>query len=61
MQTDFSGGCTVVIGNEGNGISAEVVQECTNQVYIEMTGQAESLNAAVAASIFMWEMRRQEK
>ncbi len=59
MQTGLSSGCTVVIGNEGRGLVPAVVEACTSRVYIEMQGQAESLNAAVAASIFMWEMRRQ--
>lgn len=59
MQTDFPMGCTVVIGNEGSGIPQTIVEECTDRVYIEMEGKAESLNAAVAASIFMWEMQRQ--
>ena len=58
-RTDFSSGCTVVIGNEGSGLSPEVVEASTGSVYIEMQGRAESLNAAVAASIFMWEMQRQ--
>lgn len=49
----------IVIGNEGHGISREVLDECTACVKIPMTGLAESLNASVAASFFMWEYSRQ--
>ena len=45
-----------VIGNEGNGVSMDVVNACSNKLYIPMHNNAESLNAAVAASIIMWEM-----
>ena len=45
-----------VIGNEGNGISKPVIDICTHKLYIPMKNNAESLNAAVAASIIMWEM-----
>lgn len=45
----------VVIGNEGHGLSDEVIRACDRKVYIPMSGRAESLNAAVAASILMWE------
>lgn len=49
----------VVIGNEGNGISDSVKDVCDFGMYIPMSGQNESLNAAVAASIVMWESKRQ--
>lgn len=45
-----------VIGNEGNGVSKKVIEACSNKLYIPMKNNAESLNAAVAASIIMWEM-----
>ncbi|MBQ2971849.1 MAG: RNA methyltransferase [Ruminococcus sp.] len=45
-----------VIGNEGNGVSVSVINACSNKLYIPMHNNAESLNAAVAASIIMWEM-----
>ncbi len=49
----------VVIGNEGNGISEKIKDLCDFGMFIPMTGQNESLNAAVAASILMWENQRQ--
>lgn len=45
----------IVIGNEGHGIPAEISSLCTNSVYIPISSKTESLNAAVAAAIFMWE------
>ncbi len=47
-----------VIGNEGQGITPELLAACNNAVVIPMTGNAESLNAAVAAAIIMWEGAR---
>jgi TrmH family RNA methyltransferase len=44
----------IVIGNEGHGILPEYAQECDSAVIIPMAEGAESLNAAIAASIFMW-------
>ena len=51
----------IVIGNEGNGISDEVMSVCDFGMFIPMSGQNESLNAAVAASIIMWENKRQSE
>ncbi len=50
--------CVAVIGNEGNGISPEVLSCCGHTLYIPMKGEAESLNAGVAASLILWEMCR---
>lgn len=44
-----------VIGNEGHGLSDAVIEACDGSVLIPMTEGAESLNAAVAASVLMWE------
>jgi TrmH family RNA methyltransferase len=52
-------GAIAVIGNEGNGLSQNVINACSRKVTIRMRGQAESLNAAVAASVFMWELTRE--
>lgn len=49
--------CAVAIGNEGNGLSKAVRALCDGELIIPMEPFSESLNAAVAASIFMWEMR----
>lgn len=54
---DFDGG-VMLIGNEGSGLSQDVLSVCTRRVRIPMGGRAESLNAAAAAAILMWEMFR---
>ena len=54
-------GDCVVIGNEGHGLSDATVAACTGCVIIPMSGRAESFNAAVAASILMWEFSRSGK
>lgn len=55
-KTDFSMGALCVIGNEGNGVSKEIIDVCDKKITIKMQGRAESLNAAAAASITMWEL-----
>jgi len=45
----------VVVGNEGAGVRAEVASSCENLI-IPLSGQAESLNVAVAAGILIWQM-----
>ena len=47
-----------VIGNEGHGLSEQTIQACDGCLVIPMTARAESLNAAVAASILMWELSK---
>lgn len=56
-HADFHPPCLVVIGNEANGISNQTAA-CTRRLTLPMYGRTESLNAAVAAAIFMWEMVR---
>ena len=48
----------LVIGSEGNGVTPEVQQLATHRVKLPMRGGAESLNAAVAAGIMMYELMR---
>ena len=55
---DFSGGAAAVIGNEGNGISEAVLSAVQKRVTIPMRGNAESLNAAAAATVTIWEMMK---
>lgn len=54
----YKGGCVAVIGNEGNGVSEEVKNECSEAVTIPMKGKAESLNAASAAAIIIYEFMK---
>ena len=48
----------VIIGNEGHGLEAEVIDACDCTVMIPMIGKTESLNASSAASCIMWEYSR---
>ena len=48
----------VAIGSEGRGLSAEMLSLCDGELIIPMAPGSESLNAAVAASIVLWEMAR---
>lgn len=48
----------IIIGNEGHGISEEIVAECDLCVKIPMSGLTESLNASAAAVCIMWEYFR---
>ncbi len=54
----FFKGVIMCIGNEGNGLSEPIKAVCGERVTIPMNGRAESLNAATAAAILMWEMVR---
>lgn len=47
----------LVIGNEGHGISDAVSRACDASIYVPIACGTESLNAAAAASILLWEMR----
>lgn len=47
----------VVIGSEGQGVRAEIMEAAQKQLIIPMNARCESLNAAVAATIVMWQMK----
>ncbi|MBR3785275.1 MAG: RNA methyltransferase [Firmicutes bacterium] len=55
---DLSRGVALVIGNEGNGVSDELMEMADITVKIPMDGHLESLNASVAAGILMYETKR---
>ena len=55
-EGEFCGGEVVVGGREGNGVCGAVLRAGSARVTIPMRGRAESLNAAAAAAILMWEM-----
>ena len=50
-----------LIGNEGNGLTEEAADSATDYIRIPMGGQLESLNAAVAAAVLMYEANRQRR
>ncbi len=55
----FPAKVALVIGSEGKGIRPLILKKCDFRVFIPMGGQISSLNAAVAGSIFLFEIRRQ--
>ncbi len=59
-EVDWSRSSTLVIGGEAEGASEEANRLAHKRVYIPMPGGAESLNAAVAASIILFEAARQQ-
>lgn len=58
-NTDFSGAVGLVIGNEGQGISRLVAEQCDFLVRIPMLGRVGSLNASVSAGLLLYEVVRQ--
>lgn len=60
-QVDFRGSTAFLVGNEGNGLREEVAACAEYGVIIPMAGQVESLNAAIAATILMFEVSRQRR
>lgn len=57
-ECGFSGRQAVFIGNEGNGLPADISARCNRRITIPMNGSINSLNAAMAAGILMWEMKK---
>lgn len=60
-EEDYRQGSAFLIGNEGSGLRPEVAACADVLVRIPMEGMAESLNAAVAAAVLMFEVSRQRK
>lgn len=60
-QESYNEGTAILIGNEGNGLREEVSNAADVWVKIPMLGQVESLNAAIAASVMMFEVARQRR
>ena len=56
-QADYTR-CTLAIGSEGRGLSREVLDLCGQTIRIPMSGRCESLNAAIAAAVLLWESWR---
>lgn len=59
-EVKFGSKTAVIIGNEGNGVSEQVYRAAEQKIYIPIQN-AESLNAAVAASVIGWEMVQSEE
>ena len=55
----FNKNTTLILGSEGNGISAELLEKANEVLYIESFGSTRSVNVGVAAGIAMYEYTRQ--
>lgn len=60
-EVDYRGKTGIVIGNEAAGVTEQMISMMDKKVRIPMAGQLESLNAAVAAALFMYEAARQNR
>ena len=60
-EEDYGRPCAFLIGNEVNGLSQETAELADIYIKIPMEGQVESLNAAIAASVLMFEAGRQRR
>ena len=57
----LAGPCALLIGNEGAGLSEDWVRMSDERINIPCPGWVESLNAAVAGSILLWEVSRRRR
>lgn len=60
-QPDYTKPCGFLIGNEGNGLTEEAAGYADEYIKIPMEGKVESLNAAIAATLLMYEVNRQRR
>lgn len=58
-KADFTDRVAIVFGNEGNGVSKELLESSNIRLYIPIIGKAESLNVAAAAAVILYEAVRQ--
>ena len=56
--SDAADEAAVAIGSEGRGLSQQMLDECAKTLKIPMSPRCESLNAAIAATVVLWEMYR---
>ncbi len=57
-ELDVTPHTAFVIGNEANGLPDSIIEQCDGCALIPMGENSESLNASVAASVFMWELKK---
>lgn len=60
-EENYTNACGFLIGNEGNGLSDEIANLADAYIKIPMEGQVESLNAAISATLLMYEANRQRR
>jgi TrmH family RNA methyltransferase len=57
---DWTGNVALLIGSEGRGLSPQWIERATQRVTLAMPGAVESLNAAVATSLLLYEISKQK-
>ena len=60
-EENYTKACGFLIGNEGNGLSDEIANQADTYIKIPMEGKVESLNAAISATLLMYEANRQRR
>ena len=60
-EPDYRQATGFLIGNEGNGLTEETAELADTYIRIPMEGKVESLNAAIAATLLMYEVNRQRR
>ncbi len=60
-EEDYTTACGFLIGNEGNGLSDIIANLADNYIKIPMEGEVESLNAAISATLLIYETNRQRR
>ena len=60
-EKDYRGACGFMIGNEGKGLSDAIADTANDYIKIPMEGKVESLNAAISATLLMYECNRQRR
>ena len=60
-EEDYRKPCAFLIGNEGNGLRPEIADLADTYIRIPMAGEVESLNAAIASAVLMFEAGRQRR
>ena len=60
-EVDYTRPTCITLGQEGPGVSAELLELCDQTIYIPMVGAVESLNVSVAAAVTLFEAQRQRE
>ena len=60
-KEDYQNGTAFFIGNEGNGLTDKLTDKAQKKIKIPMCGKVESLNAAMASGLLVYEARRQRQ
>ena len=61
QEADLSGPLAIIIGNEGSGIPRDLLKEADQVIRVPHSSRVESLNAAIAASVVLYECTRQRQ